>query len=364
MSGWKVTLVAAATMAAMAGYAYAQGRGEVTISGPGQLRGVGTGGAVGIFQSYSFGVGSLQSGAASYTNPLRSAMESAASYNISRPDIGTPSGGLTPLDLTPSGGRAYSPVGGGSPALLRSSGASAFDDLGSSSRMLQATSSYIGSLGGSPDVGIAARLAPVTSLVGGGGDQFSTYMSEGEKAFLAGNFEAAMERYAMANTINPKNPESLLSLAHVSFAMSRNSYYRAAYYIGQALKFMPDLPLVPLQPRAFFAKPQDYTERIDWLNKYLQTHPFDNDAFFVAAYFRWFDQDVEGARLALLKARGGKIAPDLQEAIDTFWDGMKASGKIGGTLENPTIVREPSPAPTSQPTSTPTPVAQGTSPAH
>jgi tetratricopeptide (TPR) repeat protein len=358
MSGQKVRWLAVAAIWAAATCVYAQVRGEVTIRSPGNFRSVGTGGAVGSFQGYSYGLGALQTPSAAYINPLRSSIESRASYAAGRPDYQVTPSTLAPLDLTPGGGRLYNPIGG-SPTLLRGRGASAYDeDLSSGSRMLRATSSYLNSLGGSPETGIAGRLTPITSLVGGSGDQFSTYMSEGEKAFLAGNFDMAMERFKMANTINPKNPESLLSMAHASFAMSRNSYYRAAYYLGQALKFLPELPLAPLQPKAFFAQPKDYAERIDWLNKHLQTHPFDNDAFFVAAYFRWFDQDVEGARLALLKARSGKVAPDLQEAVDTFWAGMKASGKIGGMLESPTTVAGPSGVPSSQPTSAPAPVAE------
>lgn len=86
------------------------------------------------------------------------------------------------------------------------------------------------------------------------------------------------------------------------------------------------------------------------MGTHLASSPFDSDAFFVAAYFHWFDGDIDGARQALAKARRGKINDDLREAIDAFWDGMKASGKVSGTLDGlpPPPTSEPQ-APSSRP---------------
>ncbi len=355
MGRWRAMWLVAAAAAIAVGppFAPAQVRGQVNIGSPGTLRDVGSSGVVATFRNTSYGLGALQSpvGAPS-SNLLRSAMESRASYTISRPGgdsfLGQPSVSLTPLPG--SGMRLSRPMLAGSPGLY--AGGSGEDPLASDSRLLKATSTYLNALGGNQDVGIATRLSPIISLVTGGDDQFSTYMEEGEKAFRAGDYDNAMERFKMANTVNPKNPDCLLSLAHASFAISRNSYYRAAYYLTRALKFMPDMPLLPIQPQAFYASPEQYTQRIDWLDKHLQSNPFDNDAFFVAAYFRWFQQDFEGARLALEKARRGKINPDLREAVNTFWDGMKASGKLSGTAEG-SGASEPPAGPSSQPTLTP-----------
>jgi hypothetical protein len=343
-------LVAAAVgIAAGSVYVFAQVSREMTLRTPGAIRGVGVSNATSTFLNQSFGVGSLQSSSATpYSNILRSSIESRASNIINRPSEGpSPVSLFSPMQVTPpTGNRFYNPVTVGRVDL--SPGWVAYGPSSLASPLLRAASSYLRTLGGKQEVGIAMRLDPLTSLLTGGDDQLSTYMEEGEKAFRSGDYETALERFKLANTIDPKNTECLLSLAHASFAMSRNSYYRASYYLTRAVKFLPELPLAPLRPQGFFASPEQYTQRIEWLDKYLQSHPFDNDAFFVAAYFRWFQQDVEGARFALEKARHGKVNPELMEAIDTFRDGMKASGKISETPEAPTGPESPA-GPSSQP---------------
>jgi tetratricopeptide (TPR) repeat protein len=263
---------------------------------------------------------------------------------------------MTPLA---TGSRAYQPTvplrtGLGGDSRYRGPG------LLPQSRLLKATSSYLNTLGGQQDVGIATRVGPITSLASSQGDRFSTYMSQGEQAFRSGDFQAALESFKMANSIDPKNPESLLSLAHASFALSRFSYFRTSYYLTRTLKYFPELPVAPLEPKSFFPSPEQYTEQIGWLDKHLATTPFDSEAFFVAAYFRWFDGDTEGAQAALARAGRGKITEELREAIDAFQDGMKASGRIGGTEIAP-----PAPAPVepTPPSSQPAAMAEPAPPA-
>lgn len=351
MSRHRVILwVAMGALAASATWAFAQARSSVQFGTPGAMRGVGESGAVATFRHYSYGLGALQAPTVTPSaDPLRSAIESRAVYTIARPggEAPAPTGRSLLLPL-PTGSRAYQPTptvstplgGGGYGAAPSSSG----------SRLLKATSSYLSALGGQQEVGVATRIGPITSLATTQGDQFSTYMSQGEKAFRSGDFEAALERFKMANSIDPKNPENLLSLAHTTFALSRNSYYRASYYLSRALRYLPELPLAPLEPKSFFGSPQQYTERLAWLDKHLTSNPFDNDAFLVSAYFHWFDGDLDGARAALAKARRGKIDNDLSEAVDAFWDGMKASGRVSGTLDG---LPPPAPAGPQAPSSQP-----------
>lgn len=337
-------------LAAGASWAYAQARSGVPFRDPGYIRGVGSGGPVATFRFYSYGLGALQAPTVTPSaNPLRSAIESRAVYNLARPTgggVASPMGRslLSPL---PTGSRVYQPTVTAGTDLA--AGAYGGQARPGESRLLKATSSYLSALGGQQDVGIATRIGPITSLASGESDQFSTYMSQGEKAFRSGDFEAALEHFKMANSIDLKNPETLLSLAHTTFALSRRSYYRASYYLSRAMKYLPELPLAPLEPKGFFPSPEQYTERLGWLDEHLASTPFDNEAFFVSAYFRWFDGDVEGARRALARARRGRISDDLREAIDAFWDGMKASGKVSGTLDGSAPPPAEAAAATSQP---------------
>ncbi|MCJ7543294.1 MAG: hypothetical protein MUP47_01805 [Phycisphaerae bacterium] len=346
-----ISWVAMGALAAGTTWAFAQARSGVQVTTPGAMRGIGERGAVATFRQYSYGLGALQAPTVTpAANPLRSAIESRAVYNIARGGGEAPSPmGRSLLAPLPTGLRLYQPA----PTVTSDLGAVGYGapPSTSGSRLLRATSSYLSTLGGQQEVGIATRLGPITSLASGQADQFSTYMSQGEKAFRSGDFEEALEQFKMANSIDPKNPESLLSLAQTTFALSRSSYYRASYYLSRAVKYLPELPLAPLEPKSFFASQEQYTERLDGLDKHLASNPFDNDAFFVAAYFHWFDGDVEGARAALAKARRGKISDDLREAVDAFWDGMKASGKVSGTLDG---LPPPPPAGPQAPSSQPT----------
>ena len=290
-----VWAAAAITFAAGAWGVLAQVRSGVSIRQPGQFSSPLDNSAVGYFRQYSFGLGALQSPSmSSYSNPLRSAVESRAVYDITRPGGGAPPlEGRSLMNPAPTAARLYQPSAG-----LRTDlggGGYGASSVAASSRLLKATSSYLNSLGGEHDMGLAGRMKPVDSLASGGNDAFSTYMSQGEKAFRAGDFENALEQFKLANGIEPKNPESLISLTHACFALSRNAYSRSAYYLSRAIKYLPELPLAPLQPKSFFPSPQQYAERIGWLDKHLETSPFDNEAFLVAAYFHWFDGDVDGA---------------------------------------------------------------------
>jgi tetratricopeptide (TPR) repeat protein len=352
---------AGAILAAGAAQTFAQGRGALSIGPPGQIKPLGSSSPVTSFTQYSFGLGALEAPTVtSSANPLRSSIEQRAVYNIAKPlDVATVMGGRSLLTTLTPGARSYQPTVNFRPDLAAPVSYSGPGPL-MQSRLLKATTSYLDTLRGEQNVGIATRVGPITSLASGQGDKFSTDMSQGEQAFRSGDFQGAMEHFKMANSIDPKNPESLLSLAHASFALSRYSYFRTSYYLTRALKYLPELPLAPLDPKSFFGSPEQYSERIGWLDKHLATSPFDNEAFFVAAYFRWFDGDIQGAQAALAKAGRGKISDDLREAIDTFKDGMKASGKVSGAE---TSLPVPAPAEVASPSSRPAAPAEPAGPA-
>ena len=208
---------------------------------------------------------------------------------------------------------------------------------------LFATSKYLGSLGGGEVQEESSSF--ITSLVSGESDMFSSYMSKGEKAFKEGDYQAAFDQFRLANSLDPRNPESLLSLMHTSFAISRWSYFRTYYFLSRAIKCLPELPMTPLDPKGFFGSPEQYASQLKDLEDHVRSVPSDAEAQVVLAYFRWFDKDFDGARSALNEAR--KIAgKEIVETIDLFWDGMKASGKVSGLLDGQ---EEPTSLPTTLP---------------
>ena len=63
--------------------------------------------------------------------------------------------------------------------------------------------------------------------------------------------------------------------------------------------------------------------------------PSDADARLILAYFRWFEGDVDTAHealaIALFLASRSSNAEQI-EAVNTFWKGLVASGKVAGEL--------------------------------
>ncbi|MDY6914393.1 MAG: hypothetical protein SVT52_08060 [Planctomycetota bacterium] len=172
----------------------------------------------------------------------------------------------------------------------------------------------------------------ITSLVPQGPGAYRTYMERGEAAFRTGDFAKAFDEFRLANSISWHNPESLLSLLHARLALDRYSYARAAFYFREALRYLPELPLVPLQPKGFYGNRARYVDHLMRLEAYVRKHPNDSDAAMVLTYLHWFDNRTDSARQALAGALASANNPDQIEAIETFWDGMVASGKVSGKL--------------------------------
>ncbi|MHC4982219.1 MAG: hypothetical protein ACYTF6_03500 [Planctomycetota bacterium] len=192
---------------------------------------------------------------------------------------------------------------------------------------------------------------PVTSLVPKKRTQFASLLEKGENAFSAGHFEEALQQYQFASNINSRIPESLVSLSHATFALSRYSYGRTAFYLREALKYFPELPLTPLRPRDFYGDPASFVDRWLQLEDHIQQHPEDVDALLMVAYFKWFDErpDLKGVRNALARAlevanrEGDRYTI---EAVETFWGGIVATGKASGQLVTSSEAKPPGEAET------------------
>jgi hypothetical protein len=174
----------------------------------------------------------------------------------------------------------------------------------------------------------------IKSLVPSGLGLYHDYIEAGEHAFREGEFTLAFTKFQMANYIGVKDPESLLSMSHAQFAA--DSYPLAAYYLRQTLKYMPSLPTVRLQPKAFYSDPSLYVENVQRLDEYVTLHPHDTDAQLLRAYYYWFDTDeansAQVATRALEMALAANNTPDTTQAIEAFWDGMVAAGKVKGRI--------------------------------
>ncbi len=200
-----------------------------------------------------------------------------------------------------------------------------------SSMMFSPADVYLDAVGAT-SILTAERSKPITSLALNDGSRYSICMRQGERYFRSGDYVHAFTEFQLAGITSDHDPSSLISMAHASFAMSRDSYSLATSYIRQAVRNFPELAQTPLQPRGFFGRPNDYARNLTLLEDYVREKPADTDAQFLLGYFRWFDGDAAAARTALDKAYTSTPDALFQKDIETFWAGMLASGKASGAL--------------------------------
>lgn len=229
----------------------------------------------------------------------------------------------------------------------------------------------------------AAKGRVLTTLVPEVPGMYRDLMEQGQQALMAGSWldvQKAVDAFSKAQLLTDRNPDVTLSLAHAHFIVARYSYALPSEYLQQTLILLPELPLVQLEPRIFFGSAETYDKRIEILNGYLKEHPDDPDALLMQAYFKWFEPTgAQAAADALRRAwvyakkpktlglgamtmsnltaprTAGSDSPgnveeapapqsQIRVAIDIFWKGMVKSGRVSGSLDQPTV-----PAPTSRP---------------
>ena len=334
--------------------ALAQSRKGVDATQVGGFRTVGRSGISERFVPYSYGIGGLRSsGAGANRSLLQSSIGRPSGFGIRRGGGVAPgAASAAPTSNMPlsSGARLYNPTEN---VLSSSVGRGQFGGPLSSmgSGALGAASAYLAELNAVSEDRLKKTDQPITSLVPSEPGLYHQYMKDGEAAFKEGDFHHAYDLFEMANYIGNKDPESLLSLTHAAFARSLYSYSSAALYLRLALKYLPELPLASLQPKAFYGETPEaasrYDERIFRLKKHLMESPRDPDGLLLLAYFRWFEGNVKAAQQALssaLDAAQTAKNPETVEIIGIFWDGMVATGKVSGVLS-----LTPGPITTTQP---------------
>ncbi len=354
-----VALMAAALAGAVSpGAARAQSRNEVGLSTPGSSLGnVST--PANRFRGYSYGIGSLNTTSAG-TGVLSSSITSRANFYAGGSTEAPTLPGLyqAPLPAAAAGSsRLYSAEAGLlTPLAYAQTGALITSDLPA----LSIARSYLSAIREPTTQPVETTTRPVTSLVPSAEGRYRAKMEEAEKLFRQGQYRRAYNEYQLASMIGDKTPESLLGMMHANFAMSRFSYASASYNLREALKYFPELPLAPLQPRSLWGEPDAYATQLLRLEEHTRRVPRDADAHLVLAYLKWFDGDYEAARRCLqvaLKYGNSEKYTNPEEMKETalkFWDGMRASGKVSGELIPDRSARsggEPAsmPAPTAEP---------------
>ncbi|MCK4600985.1 MAG: hypothetical protein KAU28_00865 [Phycisphaerae bacterium] len=329
--------------------AWPQGR----LSKPGTLSKLGLSSA---YSSASHGVGSLRSSAGADGGVLQSRIGSAASFSITH---SSGKGGAS--SRVPTAGSLRKGVRVPTHTnILTYTGSKGISRalLGNESSATFAAKMYLFTEGSGELSSLSDRNEPITSLVPQEPGPYQQYLKKGEERFREGSFLDAFRQFQLANAINSRNPESLLSMTHARFALGE--YSSAAFNLRQTLKYLPELPLLPLQPKAFYGDPGTYLEHYGDLLQHINKNPKDPGAYMVLAYYHWFGEEVDEARTALLNAKQSiedpDKAPEIKEAIEIFWDGMLVSGKVSGKLQE-----SDSPAPEKQPSQAekPTPAEAG-----
>ncbi len=316
----------------LAGEAFCEARGRIIIKSPGVLNTVGQSATTYQFQQFSYGLGGLSgSSPGPGGNVLKSTIDTSSNFRI-RTSAGGTGGSLTGTDLktVDKGIKLSSPTeiikpvsGGNLSSALNSQNTSA----------LGIARAYASAIGAGTEHLTKGMDEPITSLVPQRPSLYRNYMKKGDDAFREDKFHSAFRYFKMANNIAGRDPESLLSLAHSSFAVSMGSYARVSYYLRRALEYFPELPLVNLQPRDFYGNPATYADHLFRLENHLRDYPRNPEGLLLLAYFRWFEGRRQEAAELLRRARAVSQDPALLESISIFWDGMVASGEVAGSLE-------------------------------
>ncbi|MDY7010031.1 MAG: hypothetical protein SVV80_04680 [Planctomycetota bacterium] len=172
---------------------------------------------------------------------------------------------------------------------------------------------------------------PISSFVPTEPSRYQEYMKRGEQAFRAERYIEAADAFDVAVAMGRYLPESHLSLVHAYSALGR--YHSAAYQLRQALKHFPELPLVSLRVRLFYGRAEAFVSQMDKLRQEAEKPYAGADLYLLLAYFRYFDGEEDDAAKVLRRAwNGGKGDRSTVEAIETFWNGMVAAGKVEDAL--------------------------------
>ncbi len=325
--------------------AFAQARSRHRWKTPG-VSGLSTVG--GGFSTYSSSVSGLkQPSAGGSEGILTSSLVS--NYNLRRSAAGAGAGtlGTSLPKLAGLKGRTYGgtkialPVVTGDPGRPRGSLAGA-GYIATTSDTQPGLSSKMGRTTTTTSTTKPKKTKPIASFVPDEPSRYQKHMQQGEQAFRAERYVEAADAFDVAIAMGRYLPESHLSLVHTYFAMGR--YYSAAYHLRRTLKHFPELPLVSLRVRLFYERTETFVGQMGKLQQEARKPYAEADLSLLLAYFRYFDGDEADAAKVLRRAwDAGKDDRATREAVETFWNGMVAAGKVEGALPGATKPARPAP---------------------
>ena len=297
------------------------------------------------FQAFSYGLGGARAGSGS-RGILQSSISSLSSRRISRGSRTATAGSRTGGALSGAGSRVlYRPAETKFDFMQGQSVSGLLDggQLGTGPATIEAF--------GVKQTDLTAAAKPITSFVPDDSTVYADHLRAGEQAMKDGQFELAASRFRLANRIGRHAPESLLSLAHAHFALG--NYSLTAYYVRQAITYFPELPLARIHVRSFFPNIAGFMAMRDKLRQEAPHQSKDTSLWLSLAYIEWFDNNVSRATEALRKAAETSTDPFFTDAVEEFWEGATASGKVSGDLATPLAIVQATSQPAPQPTKAP-----------
>jgi tetratricopeptide (TPR) repeat protein len=149
-----------------------------------------------------------------------------------------------------------------------------------------------------------------------------TYFEEAVKAFEAGNYSKAADKFAEAMTLAPD--DMVLPFAYVQAMFADKKYLRAADILRDALAKIPAEEEGIFYPRGLYAEEETLFEQIDELAEAVPLRGFDPDLQLLLGYqllgvgsIEEAAEPLQQARLNPANAASAQILLDLLEKIET-----------------------------------------------
>jgi len=328
--------------------AFAQSRapGAVGLSTPGALQQVGRSGSAGTFNSYSYGLGAVGQSSSPTENVLQTSISRTANYSISRkPGSSSHLANTAVVMSKATRSTIYQPLNtkvqtatGLSFAAL----SSAMSDTGT-----LGTESYLHAIGAASTDALSAQDQPITSLVPNRPGKYRNLIARGEKLFRAGKYAEAFDTFKRASYMNRRDPAILLGMSHAEFGMG--NFPMATYYLQRALRFLPELPSVPLRPRGFFADQRRFSYNTRRLKDRIRERPTEAGSYLLLAYLQWFkdNPDTNTVKQTLSLGLSAATEPELVDAFEIFRDAVdaisaaEAPGGLAKAITQPTAQMPP-----------------------
>ncbi|MFW6146281.1 MAG: hypothetical protein ACOC7R_03000 [Planctomycetota bacterium] len=174
---------------------------------------------------------------------------------------------------------------------------------------------------------------PIRSFAPNNPGRYAAYLRTGQDAMMARQYAQAAEHFRQAALIGPRRPETLLSLAHADFGAGRDA--SMAHHLRLAIRHTPDLPSRDIRIRSFFRDVGTFLSLRDTLRAQAEALGEDANLWIGLGYVLWYDNDTAGAATAWRRAYAVSTDPTMSQAIEAWWDGAVATGRISGPLEAP-----------------------------